>query len=423
MKKLSLAPWAAASLGLLSGAAMADASLLSALTEGSISLDARLRSEYVEQSSFSKDALATTLRMAPGYSSKSWQGFDARLELEGVIAANGNLYNSTGNGTSNRPVVPDPETFGLNQGWLRYTGPGKLAATLGRQRLIFDSARFLGNVGWRQDEQTYDGLLLEAPIGKAFSARAAHIGSVNSFRRYGSNLIAACAVSGPCSADLSLNGNLLNLAYVHGPALRLVGYGYWLDFSADTAARRDTRTLGLRASGSHALGESQHGWAISYTLEAAEQQGIDDAPDSVDASYRLLELGVQRAGIQAKLGVERLGGNGSYGFQTPLATLHAFNGWADVFLATPANGLQDQYAQLSGSIRKLGLVAAYHRYRADVGSATYGKELDLQASLPLAKTLNAGVKAAFYNADTFPAAAGQAVDITKVWLWVQYKLQ
>ena len=33
--------------------------------------------------------------------------------------------------------------------------------------------------------------------------------------------------------------------------------------------------------------------------------------------------------------------------QTPLATLHAFNGWADMFLTTPANGLQDLYFRAS----------------------------------------------------------------------------
>ena len=42
-----------------------------------------------------------------------------------------------------------------------------------------------------------------------------------------------------------------------------------------------------------------------------------------------------------KLGFERLEGNGTVALQTPLATLHAFNGWADKFLSTPANGLRD----------------------------------------------------------------------------------
>ena len=30
--------------------------------------------------------------------------------------------------------------------------------------------------------------------------------------------------------------------------------------------------------------------------------------------------------------------------QTPLATLHKFDGWADLFLTTPNKGLQDLYA-------------------------------------------------------------------------------
>ena len=57
-----------------------------------------------------------------------------------------------------------------------------------------------------------DGALLVAPLGKDFVAQLAHIGNVNSFRRFGPNLIAACALSGPCSADLSLRGQALWIA-------------------------------------------------------------------------------------------------------------------------------------------------------------------------------------------------------------------
>ena len=47
------------------------------------------------------------------------------------------------------------------------------------------------------------------------------------------------------------------------------------------------------------------------------------------------------------VGWEVLGGDDSTvlneAFQTPLATLHAFQGWADVFLSTPAAGIDDKY--------------------------------------------------------------------------------
>lgn len=425
MNRFSLALVATAFCGLLSAPAHS-ASLSAALLQGAPTLDLRLRYESVEQGNFEKDAHATTLRGALGYTTKPWQGFDARAELEGVIAANSKLYNSTGNGTGNRPVVPDPETLDFNQAWLRYTLPSKISLTAGRQRLIFDNARFIGTVGWRQDEQTYDGALLEAPLGKDFVARLAHIGNVNSFRRFGPNLIAACAVSGPCSADLSLSGQALNLAYSSSPKLKLVGYSYWLDFSADTAARRDTRTVGVRATGRWPLTAGKDGIGLDYTLEAAEQDRYGDSPVSVNAAYRLAELGLSQGVFTGKVGYEVLGGDGAYGFQTPLATLHAFQGWADIFLATPAMGIRDAYAQVGGTLAKIALQASYHDYQADSQNLDYGKEWNAQASRPVmqlyGKPLVLGVKAARYEAEGFPVAAGKPYDSTKLWAWLQYKL-
>lgn len=425
MKPVSLALAATAFCGLLSAPAHA-VSLSDALLQGTPTLDLRLRYESVEQGNFVKEAHSTTLRGALGYTTKPWQGFDARAELEGVIAANPDLYNATGNGISNRPVVPDPETLGFNQAWLRYTLPNKISLTAGRQRLSFDNARFIGTVGWRQDEQTYDGALLVAPLGKDFVAQLAHIGNVNSFRRFGPNLVAACAVSGPCSPDLSLSGQALNLAYSSSPKLKLVGYSYWLDFSANTAARRDTRTLGLRAAGRWPITTGKDGLGLDYTLEAAEQQRYAESPTSVGAPYRLAELGLSQGVFSGKVGYEVLGGDGVYGFQTPLASLHAFQGWADLFLATPAMGIRDRYVQLGGTVEKIALQARYHDYRADSQNLDYGKEINVQATRPMVqlrgKPLTLGLKAAFYEAESFPVAAGKPYDTTKLWAWLQYKL-
>jgi hypothetical protein len=38
-------------------------------------------------------------------------------------------------------------------------------------------------------------------------------------------------------------------------------------------------------------------------------------------------------------------GYGQAGFSTPLATTHLFDGWADMFLTTPANGLGNLYVR------------------------------------------------------------------------------
>src|SRR3546814_3293516 len=71
-------------------------------------------------------------------------------------------------------------------------------------------------------------------------------------------------------------------------------------------------------------------------------------------------------------------GNGVVAFQTPLATLHAFNGWADRFLSTPGNGLEDIYVGVGGKHGQWNWQALWHDFSADRGGADYGTELDAQ---------------------------------------------
>ena len=50
-------------------------------------------------------------------------------------------------------------------------------------------------------------------------------------------------------------------------------------------------------------------------------------------------------------GYELLGSDdGKVAFNTPLATKHKFNGWADKFLGTPKEGLEDVYLTAKGKV-------------------------------------------------------------------------
>ena len=134
-----------------------------------------------------------------------------------------------------------------------------------------------------------------------------------------------------------------------------------------------------------------------------------------------MEPSIAAGGITVRAGWEHLGGNGVHALQSPLATLHAFNGWADKFLVTPPAGLEDRYASLAGSVGRERAGArsawqvAWHDYRADRGGAGYGREWNASLSLPLAKGLGALLKVADYR------AGGFARDTRKLWLQVEYK--
>ena len=126
------------------------------------------------------------------------------------------------------------------------------------------------------------------------------------------------------------------------------------------------------------------------------------------------------------MGYEVLEGNGTIGFATPLATLHAFNGWADMFLTTPSNGLKDFYLKAGYSLpadfvaaKSLNLAVLWHDYRTDTLDQGIGSEWDLQAELVMDANLSFMAKYASYaGADT---AYGGFLDKSILWLQTAYK--
>ncbi len=210
-----------------------------------------------------------------------------------------------------------------------------------------------------------------------------------------------------------LDAHLANAAWT-GASGTLVAYGYWLD-DRDVATA-STRTTGLRWTGQHPLAGAKFGWS----LEAARQYDHAGNPRQIDASYRLVEPALTAGGLTWKLGREQLGGNGVTAFQTPLATLHAFNGWADKFVVTPAAGLDDRYASVAGKLGrgrlhdKLAWTVAWHDFDADRGGADYGREWNASLAFPLPHGLSGLVKLADYRSDGF------ARDTRKLWLQVEW---
>jgi hypothetical protein len=162
---------------------------------------------------------------------------------------------------------------------------------------------------------------------------------------------------------------------------------------------------------------------LSYALEAAHQSDYGSSPSSIDANYYLAELGAAYRRVNGKIGYEVLGGDGHYAFQTPLATLHAFQGWADQFLVTPAAGLNDFYVSAGGTLEQVAMMAVWHDYNSnDPSAARYGSEIDLQATRPLGKGFVIGAKYAKYDPDHYPVAGTRTYGTTKYWFWIEYKL-
>lgn len=358
----------------------------------------RYRLENVEQDGFDDKAWASTLRTVLGYETAAWHGVSALLEFEDVSAIGDERYDSTVNGETDFPVVVDPESTEVNRVLLRYAREqGKL--DLGRQVITLDNHRFVGDVGWRQNQQVYDAAsALWTPL-EELDVFYAFIGNVN--RVFGDD---------SPQGDHRMASHLVNAGYDVAGWGRLAAYAYLLDY--DSVDVNSTDTFGGRFAGRHGLGRGE----LLYAAEYATQSDAADNPNDVDQGYIWGELGAGLRGCTLRAGYEELGGSGDPGdaVQTPLATLHAFNGWADKFLVTPDTGIEDRYVALGGKAGAVDLQVVWHDFQADSGSQDYGSELDASAIWTAGKQVTVGLKVARYEADDF------ATDTTKAWVWLSY---
>ncbi|MBS0557089.1 MAG: alginate export family protein [Proteobacteria bacterium] len=363
-------------------------------------VEVRYRYEGVGDDAFTRDADANTVRLRLGYRWEFAPGWRAVVSADRVQALAGAHYNSTANGKTQYPTVADPQSSEFHEAYVGYASGG-LDAALGRQIVAFDNQRFFGNSGWRQNEQTFD----------AFSARYAFDGGgpvvryayLDRVQRVFGN-----ANPNPLLRAWDLNANLLNVAQAL-PLGTLVGYAYFV--RNDTVATASTRTFGARWTGAQAAGEVKFGW----TLEYARQDDYANNPASQSASYRLIEPTLTWRGVTFKAGDEVMGGNGHYGFATPFATLHAFDGWADRFLTTPVDGIDDRYLGASGNLGKAVWTTTWHDFHADRGGRAYGTEFDAMLTYPLARGLTGLLKLADYRSDGF------STDERKLWASIEYK--
>ena len=387
---------------LVSGAASAEDGdeadadgLADALSGGEAEVTFRYRFELVERDDFDQNAEASTLRTTLSYRTRPWAGFGLFLEAENVVdLGTEERYDNGANGVTDRPVVADAEITEVNQAYLRWDD-GTTRLTAGREEFNWADQRYVGAVGWRQNHQTFD----------AFSAIATSLEKVDFTYLFVSNVNLVSGGNQPMSSHLGS-------AKIELPLGAVDLYGLYLDY--DRVPTQSTSTFGLEWAGSR---EADGGVKLLWEAEYARQRDAAENPDTVEADYVHLMGGVSPGELlTAKAGWEVLSGSPEDGqFRTPLATLHKWNGWADLFLATPEDGLEDLYLGVEGRWGELGWAAIFHDFRAESASTPYGTEIDAQIDYRLPWGQLLGLKGAFYRADEL------AVDVSKVWFYTTYR--
>ncbi len=354
---------------------------------------------------------ALTLRTRLGFETgKAWNTA-LLVEGEGTVPLT-TSYNSTTNGRTAYPVVADPENYELNRLQLTNTSIRDTTITLGRQRIILDDHRFVGNVGWRQNEQTFDGLRVVNKIVPNLTVDVSYLNQIN--RVFGKNGL-------PGANDGRFHGDtvLANLAYQTSVG-KLTGFAYLISFDETPLPVRDSsQTYGFRFAGERPLAKIKLGYIASW----AHQSDYKANPLSFTNDYWLGELTATYRAYSVGAGYEVLDGNGTKGFTTPLATLHRFQGWADKFLTTPANGIEDRYVNLGwqskgvGALDTLGFQASWHDYRSERLAIDYGSELNLQLQAKYHRVTGTLKYASYDAASTTPTTVR---DTDKLWLQLDF---
>ncbi len=372
-----------------------------AFTQGKFSANLRLRYENVEQLPL-QDANALTLRTRVGFTTAPWQGLKAMIEAENSLAAEGDSYNQSGlnPGGAAHAIVADPETTELNQLFLSYTR-GKTTATLGRQRLVLDNARYIGDSAWRQHLQTFDAFVLQDKTLENTTLTYAYLEQIN--RVFGHE---------HAQGTWQSNSHLFNANYSGFAASTVTSYVYLLDFKKNAAAN-SCATYGLSFVGTRALSTQLK---FAYRAELATQSDYGSSSLNYSATYALLETGLSLNPGSITLGYERLGSDHNVGFKTPLATLHAFDGWADLFLITPPAGLQDTYIKATANLpEKIAFAAYWHQFNTDLGNVRLGHEFDAQVSRKFGKYLTGLIKYANFRHES-PAYP----NVQKFWTQIEF---
>jgi hypothetical protein len=404
-------------------------SITAAITSGHLLLDVRGRWEHVDQTktaTLKDDADAYTVRTQLGWETGAWNGVKALLEFQNVSHLGPMNYavNPPGvatpplNGAAKAryPVVNDPDETELNRLQLAWTPVKEFTATIGRQRILIDDQRFIGNVGWRQNEQTFDAARAEFAI-KGFSGAYVYLDRIN-------------RVLGP-STNWKSDSHLLNLAYAPAPQLRLEGFVYALDFS--NSVINNSITEGGRITGKAPLGPLQLTYGATYAEQHEYHPG---ATAKFSLPYYDVNLAASWKMLTGKADYEVLEGNGVRGFTTPLATTHGFNGWADAWAAPGGNkSFVDGFKDLSGSLAwrppikaryvfAPELTAIYHDFHDYKTGAALAHEVDFLATASFTKQLTGLVKVAdFQRNGAVPiGTAAPPPSRTKVWIGFEYKL-
>ncbi len=326
---------------------------------------------------------------------------------------NESLYNAAGlNSEDDRTVIADPEATELNRIQATYESEAlRTTLRVGRQQIVLDDMRFVGNVVWRQNFQTFDAFQVSHRPSEELDLSYYYVWKVHGIFGDGSS-----ATFPNQRRDFDSDSHFFRASYSGLPGATLTAFAYLLDFSGrnSTARVNSSSTYGVRMVGSQPVADDL---SIGYTGSYAYQVDGENNPLGYQANYWYGEASLKEESLgKVFAGYEQLGSNnGRAQFRTPLSTAHKFNGWADAFLDNGGpTGLEDFIIGVSPKLTaKITGSIVYHKFNKADGGGNLGWELDAEFKRPLAKSLVALIKYAYFEGPEDP-------DIFRFWFQLTF---
>jgi hypothetical protein len=372
-------------------------------------IEMRNRYEYVDQSNLPHESHANTLRTLGGFQTDAFHDFRIALAGENVLPfGSDNNYNNGVNsltyhpkiGTNSLgkyPKIGDPAESNLQLANLQWYGLPQTSVTAGRQYLVIDNQRWIGTSNWRQIRQNFDAVTVKNGSVPDFEFLYSYIFDVNRSPGTDSPL-----------GIYNTHTNAFHATYTGLPEVKLSAYAYLMNIGNNTTLSNQTE--GARAEAKHAFTDTLTGTGVG---EYARQSNYGNNTANYSLNYFTVEPGIiigkdkgSFGSLTGKVGYELLGGNGFQAVQTPEASLHNQNGWADLFNTIPVAGLRDTY--VSGAYKyqlpwaeltPTKLQTDWHRFYSDKGDLHYGDELDMDLSQVFHDHYTLELQYADYHAD------------------------
>lgn len=357
----------------------------------------RLRYQYTNQEEFDQNADALTLRFKGNAEVDLFSGATFLAEIETVSSIVEN-FNDGANGNVLLPFIPDPSGVRLNRLQIVSQNLPKTRITIGRQKIEIDDWRFIGNFPFRQNDQTFDAVRIET---RAIGPGHLDVGYFSRvLRPLGGDNLQGVFQGDSWYANYNIPTSIGRFSLFH----------YALDLrtgdpqsgASGQPLDQSTQTSGVRLSGRRHWDNLGIIWEGAYAI----QSDLKGNPNDFSAEYALGEISIEPGAFQFKFRVEILGDDNGIALQTPLASLHRFQGLSDQFLQTPPDGLRDYSVLISRKLRPIGLFkktnlfAGFHYFEANTGGETYGTEFNagLRARI---NQFALSLEFAAYDAETF----------------------